>query len=89
MTREAKLETIVKLFSKAMFHGNWKWETPNERTIEMLMWEVGYYQFKNEDEMIAETFVDESLYKKAVKEIPTRPSNNNNTEKEWKQEMRE
>ena len=33
MTREEKLETIVKLFAKVMFYGDWKWETPNERVI--------------------------------------------------------
>jgi len=55
MTREEKLETIVKLFAKGMFYGDWKWETPNERVIEMLMKEVGYFPFKDEDEMIHHT----------------------------------
>jgi predicted GNAT family acetyltransferase len=72
MTREEKLETIVKLFSKAMFYGNWKWETANERVIEMLMREVGYYPFKNEDEMIYHTSVDDNLYKQAIKEVEGR-----------------
>ena len=65
MTREQKLETIVKLFAKGMFHGDWKWETPNERVIEMLMKEVGYYPFKDEDEMIHHTSVDDNLYKQS------------------------
>lgn len=39
MTKEEKFETVVKLFAKAMFH-NWKWETPNERVITMLMQEL-------------------------------------------------
>lgn len=65
MTREEKLETIVKLFAKCMFYGKWKWETPNERVIEMLMKDVGYYNFVNEDEMISKTTVDDDLYEKA------------------------
>jgi hypothetical protein len=74
MTREEKLETIVKLFAKSMFYGKWKWETPNERVITMLMQEVGMYPFKDEDEMISKTPVSEDLYQKAIKEIPTRPT---------------
>jgi hypothetical protein len=69
MTREEKLETIVKLFAKSMFYGEWKWETPNERVITMLMEEVGMYPFKDEDEMISKTPVSEDLYQKVIKEI--------------------
>jgi hypothetical protein len=72
MTREEKLETIVKLLAKSMFYGEWKWETPNERVITMLMQEVGMYPFKDEDEMISKTPVSEDLYQKAIKEIPSR-----------------
>jgi hypothetical protein len=72
MTREEKLETIVKLFAKIMFYGDWKWETPNERVITMLMQEVGMYPFKNEDDMISKTPVSDDLYKKAIKEVPSR-----------------
>lgn len=78
MTREEKLETIVKLFAKNMFYGDWKWETPNERVITMLMQEVGLYPFQNEDVMIRETKVDEELYIRAKNEIPTRQSNSTN-----------
>ena len=74
MTREEKLETIVKLFAKSMFYGEWKWETPNERVITMLMQEVGMYPFKDEDEMISKTPVSKDLYQKVIKEIPTRPT---------------
>jgi len=81
MTREQKLETIVKLFAKSMFHGDWKWETPNERVIEMLMKEVGYYPFKDEDEMIYHTSVDDNLYKQAIKEVEGRYLGNGDTEK--------
>ena len=81
MTREEKLETIVKLFAKAMFYGDWKWETPNERVIEMLMREVGYYPFKDEDEMIHHTSVDENLYKESIKEIKGRHLGFGDTEK--------
>jgi hypothetical protein len=72
MTREEKLETIVKLFAKIMFYGDWEWETPNERVITMLMQEVGMYPFKDEDEMISQTQVSDELYKQAIKEITSR-----------------
>ena len=72
MTKEQKMETVVKLFAKAMFYGNWKWETPNERVITMLMQELELYPFKDEDTMIAQTPVDEGLYKRALTEVPTR-----------------
>jgi len=72
MTREEKLETIVKLFSKAMFYGDWKWETPNERVIQMLIEEVGYYPYKDEDDMITKSEVPEELYTLAIKAVPIR-----------------
>jgi len=72
MTREQKLETIVKLFAKAMFYGDWKWETPNERVIEMLMREVDLYPFPNEDAMIHNTKVDENLYLEAKEKVKGR-----------------
>lgn len=75
MTNEQKFETIAKLFAKNMFYGNWQWETPNERVITMLMQDVGLYPFKDEDEMISKTPVDESLYKLAMETIEGRPSN--------------
>jgi len=81
MTREKKLETIVKLFSKGMFYGNWKWETPNERVIEMLMKEVGYFPFKDEYEMIHHTQVDDNLYKQAIKEVEGRCLGNGDKDK--------
>jgi hypothetical protein len=83
MTREEKLETIVKLFAKSMFYGEWKWETPNERVITMLMQEVGMYPFKDEDEMISKTPVSEDLYQKAIKEIPSRQA------KGWDESIRQ
>lgn len=57
-----------------MFYGDWKWETPNERVITMLMQEVGMYPFKNEEHMISKTPVSEYLYQKSIKEIPTIPT---------------
>ena len=72
MTREEKLETIVKLFAKIMFYGDWEWGTPNERVITMLMQQVGMYPFKDEDDMISKTPVSDDLYKKAVKEVSPR-----------------
>lgn len=70
MTREQKLETIVKLFAKSMFYGDWKWETPTERVIEMLMIEVELQPFPNEDAMLFSTDVDDELYKQAIIKIP-------------------
>ncbi len=75
LSRQDKLEAIVKLFSKSMY-GSWEWETPNERTIEMLMREVGYWPYQDEDEMIVKTQVDEDLYQRARKEIPIRSNEN-------------
>ena len=85
MSREEKMETIVKLFAKNMFYGDWKWETPNERVITMLMQEVGMYPFKNEDDMIEKTPVSEELYKQAIEKIPTKPSKNGNNSKTQEQ----
>ena len=64
-----------------MFYGDWKWETPNERVIEMLMKEVDLYPFPNEDAMIFSTKVDEELYKRALTEVPSRQLVSQNTEK--------
>jgi hypothetical protein len=72
MTREQKLETIVKILAKVMFYGDWKWETPNERVIEMLMREVDLYPFPNEDAMIFSTKVDENLYVEARERVKGR-----------------
>ena len=81
MTREQKFETIVKLFAKKMFNEDWEWVNPNERVIEMLMKEVGYFPFKDEDEMIYHTSVDETLYKQSIKEVKGRHLGNGDTEK--------
>lgn len=77
MTREEKLEVVVRLFSKCMFYGDWKWETPNERTMQMLMEDLGYYPYNDEDDMIAKSFVSDDLYIEARDKIPTRPSKTN------------
>ncbi len=77
MKKKKKNETIVRLFAKAMFYGDWKWETPNERVITMLMQEIGMLGFKDEDEMITKTKVKEKLYKKAIKLIPSVPCKDN------------
>jgi hypothetical protein len=69
LIRINKLETLAKLLAKSWFYGKWEWETPNERIMQMLMQELGYYPFKNEDEMIHHTRVDEDLYKKAVDKV--------------------
>lgn len=68
--RTEKLETLAKLLAKNWFYGDWKWETPNERVMQMLMQELGYYPLKDEDELIKQTEVDINLYKQAAREIP-------------------
>ena len=70
--RNERLELLAKILGKIWFYGDWEWETPNERTMQMIMQELGYYPFKNEDEMIRETKVDEDFYKQAVEQIKTR-----------------
>jgi hypothetical protein len=70
--REEKLETLAKLLAKSWFYGNWEWENPNERVMQMLMQDLGLYPFKNEDEMIQQTRVDEDLYKEAVDKVELR-----------------
>jgi hypothetical protein len=72
LIRADKLETLAKLLAKSWFYGNWEWETPNERIMQMLMQDLGYYPFKNKDEMIQQTRVDEDLYKEAVDKVELR-----------------
>lgn len=74
MSKYDKYKTIVRLFAKAMFYGDWKWESPNERVIEMLMRDLGLLGFKDEDEMISETKINSELYQDAITLIPTRKS---------------
>ena len=72
LIRADKLETLAKLLAKSWFYGDWEWETPNERIMQMLMQDLGYYPFKSEDEMIQQTRVDEDLYKEAVDKVELR-----------------
>jgi len=60
---------VCKVLAKCWHYGDWKWETPNERVMEMLMRQLELYPFKNEDEMIEGTKVAEELYELAMKEI--------------------
>lgn len=69
LARANKLEILAKLLAKSWFYGNWEWENPNERIMQMLMQELGYYPFKDEDEMIHHTRVDDDLYKEAVDKV--------------------
>lgn len=69
-TRSEKLDVLARLLAKSWFYGKWQWETPNERTMQMIMQELGYYPFKDEDKMIRKTRVDEDLYKQAVDSVP-------------------
>jgi hypothetical protein len=67
--RKDKLETLAKLLAKTWFYCDWKWESPNERVMQMLMQDLDLYPFKNEDEMIQQTQVDDGIYKEASKTI--------------------
>lgn len=67
--RKDKLETLAKLLAKIWFYCDWKWESPNERVMQMLMQDLGLYPFKNEDEMIQQTQVDDVIYKEASKTV--------------------
>ena len=73
--RKDKLETLAKLLAKTWFYCDWKWESPNERVMQMLMQDLGLYPFKDEDEMIRQTKIDDGLdkelYKEASRRIPT------------------
>jgi hypothetical protein len=71
-TCNQRLETLAKLLAKSWFYGQWEWENPNERIQQMIMQDLGYYPFKDEDEMIIKTRVDEDLYKEAVDKVALR-----------------
>lgn len=71
-TRSERLDVLARLLGKVWFYGEWKWETPNERVMQMIMQELGYYPFKNEDEMIQHTVVNQDLYKQAIQQIKTK-----------------
>jgi len=74
-SRNKKLETLARLLGKIWFYGEWKSETPNERVIQMLMQELGLYPFKDEDEMIQQTKVNDDLYKQIENENKNIKSN--------------
>ena len=67
-----KLETLAKLLAKTWFYCDWRWESPNERVMQMLMQDLGLYPFKDEDEMIQQTKIDEGLDKQLYKEASIR-----------------
>lgn len=71
-THSERLDVLARLLAKSWFYGKWEWETPNERVMQMIMQELGYYPFKNEDEMIQGTKVNEDLYRQAIEQIKTR-----------------
>jgi hypothetical protein len=69
--RKDKLEILAKLLAKTWFYCDWKWESPNERVMQMLMQDLGLYPFKDEDEVIQQTQVDDELYREASRRVPT------------------
>ena len=46
--RKSKLEQLATLLQSAWTNGNWKAETPNEREMEKIMVELGYWSNENE-----------------------------------------
>ena len=70
--RKEKLETLARLLAKSWYYGDWDWENPNERVMQMIMQDLGLYPFKSEDEMIQQTRVDDDLYKEAVDKVKLR-----------------
>jgi hypothetical protein len=70
--KDDRLESLAKLLAKSWFYGDWKWESPNERAMQMIMQDLGLYPFNDEDEMIRKTQVDDELYKQSIKEVSTR-----------------
>ena len=44
-----KLEQLASLLQSAWTNGDWKAETPNEREMEKIMVELGYWEDKNND----------------------------------------
>jgi hypothetical protein len=69
--RKDKLEILARLLAKTWFYCDWKWESPNERVMQMLMQDLGLYPFKDEDEAIQQTQVDDELYREASRRVPT------------------
>jgi len=63
--RHYKLHTLAKVLAKVWFYEDLEAQTPNERVLQMLMEDLGLFPFKDEDDMIAATKVDENLYKEA------------------------
>lgn len=60
---------VCKVLAKCWYYGDWKWETPNERVMEILMRQLELYPFYDEDKMIEKTKVEDELYELAIKEI--------------------
>lgn len=60
-----RLENLAKILAKTWFYGEFKAETPNEMVMQMIMEDLGLYEFEREDDMIAATQVDDNLYKQA------------------------
>lgn len=67
--RIEQLEVLAKVLAKTWYYGDWKWETPNERVMQMMMERLGYYPFDGEDEMIKHTHIDDELYEQATREV--------------------
>jgi len=64
MTREEKTDTVVRLFSQAMFYGDWECETATECLIEEIMRDLEYWPYESEADMIEKSAVDENLFNK-------------------------
>lgn len=74
--RQNDLEILARVVAKVWYYGNWKWENPNERLLEYQMRKLGLYPFRNEDEMIKETKVDEKYYTEARENVKFKEKKN-------------
>ena len=69
---ELMKDYAVKVMAKIMNGTDWRWESPNERVLEMLMRKLRLYPLEEIEEVIEKTNVPEELYEDAIKEIKGR-----------------
>lgn len=64
--RQKKLETLAKVLAKTWFYGGWRADTINEKVLQTLMEDLGYYPFKDESDLIHYTQIDDQIYKDTI-----------------------
>ena len=73
LTPYGKLGVLAKILAKTMYYGDWKWENPNERVMQMIMEDLNLYPFTDEDDMIKKTSVEEGIYLTANERVKGTP----------------